>query len=81
MLRWETYVMSVAKLLKQDMMPETMPQLRAEPCRVPGWWTIGPTPCALTMHQMKNVMPAIGATMAFTVNKCRLEDQVSVASY
>ena len=33
---------------------------------------IGPTPWAFTMHQMKNVMPAIGATIAFSVKKCRI---------
>jgi len=33
---------------------------------------IGPTPLALTIHQMKKVMPAVGATIAFTVNRCRI---------
>ena len=41
---------------------------------------IGPTPCALTMVQMKNVMPAIGTTMALAVNRCRLEGGCKIIS-
>lgn len=59
-------------LLIQDMMLETMAQLRSDPPSVAGWWMIGPTPWALTMHQMKNVMPAMGTTIALRVNKWRL---------
>ena len=32
---------------------------------------MGPTPWALTMHQIKNVMPAMGTTTAFRVKRCR----------
>lgn len=35
---------------------------------------IGPTPLAFTIHQMKNVIPAVGATIALSVKRCRLED-------
>lgn len=63
------YVTRVAILLMHDMILETIPQPSADPWRVPDWWIMGPTPWALTMHQMKNVIPAIGATTAFTVNK------------
>lgn len=61
-------------MLMQDMILETMAQLRSDPPRVAGWWMIGPTPCALTIHQMKNVMPAMGTTIALSVNRCRLVD-------
>ena len=67
-----TYVTSVDMLLMHDMMLETIAQPKAEPCSVPGWRMMGPTPCALTMHQMKNVMPAIGTTIALSVNRWRL---------
>ena len=67
----------VAILLMHDMILDTMPQLRSEPCSEAGWWMIGPTPFALTIHQMKKVIPAIGATMAFTVKRCRLRTRIS----
>ena len=67
----------VAILLMHDMILDTMPQLRSEPCSVAGWWMIGPTPFALTMHQMKKVIPAIGATMAFAVKRWRLRTRVN----
>ena len=72
--RWrrKTYVTRVAMLLMQDMTLETIPQPRSDPCKVAGWWMIGPTPCAFTIHQMKKVMPAIGTTTAFSVKRCRL---------
>ena len=72
-LRDGTYVTRVAMLLMQDMMLETIPQPSIGPRKVAGWWTIGPTPWAFTMHQMKNVIPAIGTTIAFSVNRCRLQ--------
>jgi hypothetical protein len=72
MLERDTYVMSVAMLLMEDMRPMTMAQDSSEPWMVDGWRMIGPAPPALTRHQIKNVMPAVGATMAFTVNRCRL---------
>ena len=68
-------------LLIHDMMLETMAQPKAEPCSVPGWRMMGPTPCALTMHQMKNVIPAIGTMMALTVNRWRLSILVSVFAW
>ena len=33
---------------------------------------MGPTPFAFTMHQMKKVMPAVGATIALSVNRWRI---------
>lgn len=33
---------------------------------------MGPTPWALTIHQMKKTIPAIGTKIAFSVNRCRL---------
>jgi len=33
---------------------------------------MGPTPCAFTIHHMKKVIPAVGATMAFKVKRWRL---------
>lgn len=33
---------------------------------------MGPTPCALTIAQMKKAIPAIGTTNAFAVNRWRL---------
>lgn len=58
-------------LLTHDIKLATMAQPRDEPWIFEGCRTMGPTPCALTMHQMKNVMPAIGTIMALTVKRCR----------
>lgn len=68
----ETYVTSVAMLLMQDIRLDTIAQLRSLPCNAEGWWMIGPTPLARTMHQTKNVIPAVGATTALRVKRCRL---------
>ncbi len=68
----ETYVTSVAMLLIQDIRLDTIAQLRSLPCNAEGWWMIGPTPLARTMHQTKNVIPAVGATTALRVKRCRL---------
>jgi len=59
-------------LLMHDMMLVTIAHANSDPCSFEGWWTIGPPPLAFTMHQMKNVMPAVGATIAFKVKRCRL---------
>ena len=64
---------SVAMLLMQDMRLDTIVHPSSLPCTFDGWWIIGPTPCALTMHHMKNIIPAVGATIAFSVNRCRLQ--------
>lgn len=61
---------NVAKLAMDDIMPETIAQASVLPDAVAPWWTIGPTPPALTIAQMKNATPAVGTTKAFTVNKC-----------
>lgn len=58
-------------LLTHDMRLATMAQPRDEPWIFEGWRTIGPTPWALTMHQMKNAMPAMGTMMALMVKRCR----------
>lgn len=50
----------------------TMAHPSSLPCTVDGWWMMGPTPLAFTMHQMKKVMPAVGATIAFRVNRWRI---------
>ena len=48
-----SFTMSVAKLLIEDMMPETMAHPNASPVLVEPWWTMGPIPWALRMAQMK----------------------------
>ena len=65
----KAYVTRVAILLMHDIKLATMFQANAPPCRVPGCLMMGPTPCARTMHQTKNVMPAIGTTMALSVKR------------
>ena len=66
-----TYVTSVAMLLTHDIRFATIAQPREEPWTFDGCRTMGPTPWALTIHQMKNVMPAMGTTTAFRVKRCR----------
>lgn len=66
------FVTNVAMLLMQDMRLDTMAHDRSLPCSFEGWCTIGPTPLAFTMHQMKKVIPAVGATMAFRVKRWRI---------
>ena len=61
-------------MLMQDIRLATIFHPKVLPWMVLGWCMIGPTPCALTMHQMKKVIPAMGTTTALTVNKCRLQD-------
>jgi hypothetical protein len=56
-------------LLMADMRLETIAHERSLPWRVDGWWMMGPTPFAFTMHQIKNVMPAVGATIDLSVNR------------
>jgi hypothetical protein len=60
----------VAKLAIALMIPLIILQARTLPVAVPGWWTIGPIPCARTILHIKKQMPAVGTTYAFTVNKC-----------
>lgn len=67
-----TYVTNVAILLMHDIRLATIVHPSSDPCTVAGRDTIGPTPFAFTMHHMKNVMPAMGVTIAFSVNKWRL---------
>jgi len=67
-----TDVRRVAILLIQDIKLATIPHPSSDPCRLPGCAMIGPTPWALTMHQMKKMIPAMGVTIALAVNKCRL---------
>jgi hypothetical protein len=64
--------MRVAKFPIEAMMPLITPQTRSDPCRDAGLCTIGPMPCALTIAQAKNTIPAVGTTYALTVNKCRI---------
>lgn len=61
--------------LMHDVMLATIAHPRGEPWTVAGWWTIGPTPRALMIHQIKKVIPAIGTMIALTVNKCRLSSE------
>jgi hypothetical protein len=80
----EAYVMSVAMLLMQDIRLAITAQVRSPPWDVEGsgWRTMEPTPLARTMHQIKNVIPAMGAkTMALRGEKVPTgtgTDQVSV---
>lgn len=67
-----TNVTSVAILLMQDIKLLTIAHPSADPWTVAGWLMMGPTPWALTMHQTKKVIPAIGATMDFRVKRWRL---------
>lgn len=55
-----------------DMMPRTMSQPSSEPRTVPDCLTMGPSPFARTIAQMKNAMPAVGTKYALTVNRCRI---------
>lgn len=66
-----SFTMSVAKLAIELMHPFTNSHPSALPDLVAGWWTIGPTPPARTMAQMKKAMPAQGTKYAFTVKRCR----------
>ena len=63
------HVTRVAMLLMHDIRPTSIDQLSSEPWSVEGRDTIGPTPLALTIHHTKKVIPAMGVTMAFKVNK------------
>ena len=62
-------MISVAMLLMQLMSEVTIAHAKSEPWSALGWWMMGPTPLAFTMDQMKNVMPAIGTTMALAVKR------------
>lgn len=64
-------------LLMQDIRLVIIAQLRSLPCNVEGWWIIGPTPLARTMHQAKNVIPAVGATIALRAKRRRLAKRQS----
>lgn len=61
--------MRVAKLAMEDMKPLTNSQPSSLPESRPGWRTIGPTPPARTMAQMKKAMPAVGTTYDLTVKR------------
>jgi hypothetical protein len=75
------FVTSVAMLLMQDMRLETMAHERSLPWRVEGCRMMGPTPLAFTMHQIKNVIPAVGATIDLTVKRWRLGGIVSARAW
>ena len=64
--------MRVAKLAMELMMPVTMAHASLLPWAVPGVWTIGPIPFALTMAQMKKARAANGTKKALTVKRCRI---------
>jgi len=68
----------VAMLEMQDMRLETIAHPRSEPWSLAGCFTTGPIPWALMMHHTKNVIPAMGTTTAFSVNRCRLLKRVLV---
>jgi hypothetical protein len=68
----------VAMFEMQDMREMTIVQPRSEPDRVEGCLTIGPTPLALAMDQMKKVIPAMGTQIALAVKRWRL---VELGSY
>lgn len=67
-----SFTMRVAKLAMADIIPVTTPQASLEPVAVFPCLTIGPIPLALTSAQMKNEIPAVGTTYAFTVKRCRI---------
>lgn len=62
-------VRSVTELLMQDMRLTAMAQARLDPRMEAGWCTIGPIPCALTMHHMRKTIAAIGVTTIFNTKK------------
>jgi hypothetical protein len=76
----KTYVTSVAILLIHDIKLATIPHPSSCPCIDDGCRMIGPTPLALTIHQMKNTMPAIGVTMDLRVKRCRLRREEIIDS-
>lgn len=55
---------------KTIVLPVTHAHPKSLPDAVPPCLTMGPMPCALTMIQMKYAIPAIGATIDLTVNRC-----------
>ena len=63
-----------------DMRLTTISQPSSEPWTVLGREMIGPTPLAFTIHQIKKVMPATGATTDFRVKRCRLCTQKGVST-
>jgi hypothetical protein len=62
----------VAMFEMQDMRETTIVQPRSEPDRREGWLTMGPTPLAFTIAQMKKVIPAMGTQIALAVKRWRL---------
>ena len=67
-----THVTRVAMLLMHDMRLTSIDQLSSDPCDEAGRDTMGPTPFAFTMHQIKKVMPAMGVIIDLTVKRWRL---------
>jgi hypothetical protein len=57
------FTTSVAMFEMHDITAFTNAQPIADPWTVEGWEMMGPRPCARTIHQMKNPIPAMGATM------------------
>lgn len=67
-----SFTIKVAKLAMALMMPLTMSQPSSDPLASLGCLTIGPSPFARTIAQMKKAIPAVGAKKALTVNKWRI---------
>lgn len=63
------YVTSVIQEPMHDIALDIIAHANSDPCSFEGWRTMGPTPLAFTIHQMKNTMPAVGATIAFRVKR------------
>jgi len=66
------FVISVTKLLMHDMRLTTIAQARLDPWMEEGCCTIGPIPCALKIHHMRNTIAAVGVTTVFTTKKWRI---------
>jgi hypothetical protein len=61
-----------------DMRLTTIAQARFDPWIVEGCWTIGPIPCAFTIHHARNIIAAMGVMIIFTTKKWRLFQKVLV---
>lgn len=71
-LKSGSLTIKVAKLDMDAMMPAIHPQASLEPEASAGCRTMGPSPLARTMAQMKKAIPAAGTKYALTVNKWRI---------
>ena len=59
-------------LLMHDMRLTTIAQARLDPWMEEGCCTIGPIPCALMIHHMRNTIAAVGVTTVLSTKKWRL---------